>query len=774
MGYVESVAVGHGVLAGAAGHHRPVAPDGVGVDPQKLLPPLDRPGLVRRPRLLHALAAVGDDVPLLLVVAPAGYGKTTLLGQWVLTGPRPFGWVHLDPSDNDPIRLLRHVALALHQIRPVGDPVWRALSSPTAVPLGAALPRLLSATTAGGACWTLVLDDLDVLAPSLGADVLLAFADGLPPGCRLAVSSRNRPATGLSRLRTQGRCAEIGPGALAFTADEAGAVFAGTGVRISGRAVQGLLRRTEGWPAGVYLAALALRGSPDPDAAAGDIAGSDTVIVDYFREEVLTRESAGTVRFLLRTAPLEQMSGPLCDAVLGRTGSAVRLADIERRNLFVVPVGRGRDWYRYHRLFGEMLVSELRHREPDEEIRVHRRASAWYAEQGLVEPAVAHALAGDDTMRAAGLVARYGQPFFNAGRVHTVRRWLRSLAEGALDSHPPLAVVAGWIWALTGDASRAQRCLLAAERGVDADAGHRWLDEGPPPAGAAGAAATARLRAALAPLGVERMLVDARRAHELEQPGGDWYPMASLLLGMAELLNGAADPAVNALERAAHYGRADQRSSASFALAQLSLLAAGRGEASAAQTYAAESWELVRSARMEDHLPSIATYTARATVALHRRDARAARHEVGRALRLYTDPSPVAFPWLAVQMSIALGRLLLDLGDHPAARLKEMEARRYLARLLTEGALRGSYERFAADLAHRGWGMRSPSAMTLTAAELRVLQLLPTHLRLSEIAEQLFISRNTVKSQVAAVYGKLRASSRAEAVREARKLGLLD
>jgi LuxR family maltose regulon positive regulatory protein len=735
--------------------------------PSKVVRPLDRPRLVRRDHLLRAFAAVDDDVPLVLLVAPSGYGKTTALSQWAREDGRSFGWVRLDESDNDPVSLLRHIALALHQIHPLEDAVWRALASPNVSPLGVVVPRLVASAIASGAPWMLVLDDFHALTGTIGMDVVVALAKDLPSGCHIVVASRSRPALRLGRLRSQGKLVEFGTQDLSFTDEEARAVLTGAGIDLPPEAVAALARRTEGWPAGVYLAALSVHGAVDVAAAAAEIAGTDKYIVDYFREEVLDRVSAETIRFLLRTAVLDEMSGPLCDAVLGHTGSATWLAEIESRNLFLVPQDHDSRWYRYHRLFGEMLLSELRRREPGEEQRIHRRAAAWYEEHGPPDRAIAHALAGQDTPAAARLVAAYCQRFYNAGQIYTVRGWLEQLNDGALDDHPGLAVDAGWIWALSGDAVRAQRCLRVAEHGPP--------DTAPPPDGSASlASGVARLRAALAPLGVERMLADARRAFELEPPAGPWYAQAGVVYGAALLFNGEPEAAAKAWERAAYFGRAKQPSAASFALAQMSLLAAERGDWSAARDYAAESWTLIETAGLPEYTSSLPAYLARAGMAVHHGDVAAARHHVGRALRLYVSPSPTAFPWLAAQTAIVLGRILLDLDDHPAARLKLAEAGRHLNRLLTEGVLRDQHRRLAADLARHDGGPRVPSAMTLTAAEMRVLDLLPTHLNLAEIADELHTSRNTVKSQVAAVYRKLRATSRAEAVREGRSAGLID
>jgi len=363
--------------------------------------------MVHRERLLQAFAAIADDVPLVLLVAPSGYGKTTVLSQWTAEDDRRFGWAHLDESDNDPVFLLRHIALALHQIHPVDEAVWRALAAPNVSLPGVVLPRLVVSVTAGGGRWVLVLDDFHVLAGTIGMDLVIALANDLPSGCHLVVASRSHPGSKLSRMRSQGKCVEFRTEHLRFTEDEAAAVMASPGTRLSAEAVPALVHRTEGWPVGVYLAALSAHGTVDD--AAGGIAGADRFIVDYFREEVLTREAAETVRFLLRSAVLDEMSGPLCDAALGRSGSASWLANIESRNLFIVPLDSDGRWYRYHRLFGEMLLSELRRREPGEEPLIHRRAAAWYEEHGRPERAITHALAGHDTSTAAHLVSAHGQ-----------------------------------------------------------------------------------------------------------------------------------------------------------------------------------------------------------------------------------------------------------------------------------------------------------------------------------------------------------------------------
>jgi LuxR family maltose regulon positive regulatory protein len=416
-------------------------------------------------------------------------------------------------------------------------------------------------------------------------------------------------------------------------------------------------------------------------------------------------------------------------------------------------------------LFAEMLLAELRRREPAEELQLHRRAAAWYEANGQIERAVAHALAGQDTAAAARLVTMYGQRTFSVGLIATVQRWLSALNDGALDSYPPLAVNAAWIWAVSGEPAKAYRCLRAAE--------HGRFDGIPPDGSTSMESAIARIRAVLAPYGAEQMRADAHRAVDLEPPAGPWHVLSTTVLGVAEMLNGATEAARTALERADVLGREPQPVIAAFALAQLSLLTADRGDWPAAEASAAASATLVGALRLSDYMPSLITYAANAQVAVHRRDVPGARQCLGNAMRLYAVPSPEAVPWLAAQSAIVLGRILLDLGDIDAARVKATDARRHLTGMLNHGIL-GDQHQHLVDALDRHLGQPRPiGGMTITPAEQRVLQLLPTHLTLGEIGEQLHISRNTAKAHTVSVYRKLSASTRAEAVRQARSLGLL-
>jgi LuxR family maltose regulon positive regulatory protein len=722
-----------------------------------------RKGVAARAGLLRRLATIPDDVPLVLLVAPAGYGKTTALSQWSAADDRGFAWVTVDEADRDPVALAGRIAIELDRIEPLDPAVFRALAVGTGSRHLTALPHLLASLAKWTQPGVLVLDDVHELRSAEAMNYLRALIAGLPTGFHIAVGSRLELPLG--RLRSEHRCVEFGPDDLAFTEEEARAVLVGTGVDCSNDDLRSLVRRTEGWPAGVYLAAVAIREAPSTAVAATGIAGDDPLMVNYFRDHLLARESPETVRFLMRTAPLGQMCGSLCDQVLGPSGSTLRLAEAARRNLFVVPLDRRGEWYRYHRLLADMLLSELRRREPDEEFRVHRRAAAWYEERGRSEEAIAHAIASRDTLAAARLVNRHTRDFVGAGRFRTARGWLDALDDDGLVSYPPLAVTAAWMFTFDGDPIRAQQCLRAAERSSF---------DGPLPDGSSSlTSAIMVLRAALGALGVDRMVLDATAAVELEPPGSPWHPAAMAALGVAHALSGAPERAVKELDLAARLGREAQRHAAATAFAQLSLLAAERNDWPDAEKNAGQALEVINTGDVRDRLFSILGFAAAARVAAHKADRAAAQRHAVAALRRYATPSTAAVPWLSAQVSITLGETFLDLGDFAAARYRVEEARRHLTRLLSEGTLRHQLRRLSAGLARQGGHIRVLSPMTLSTAEIRVLQLLPTHLSLGEIGDELHTSRSTVKTQVAAVYGKLQCSTRTEAVRRGRDLGLL-
>jgi LuxR family maltose regulon positive regulatory protein len=725
----------------------------------RLSAPIHRPGLVRRSRLLERLSLTSAQ-PLVVLVAPAGYGKTTALAQWVEADHRDAMWVTVETSDNDPARMLDQIGIALRHLE--GDSALVARPRPSR---GLTVADLVEQVRKRGRPVLLALDDLHHLQRTPVPNLLVELATRLPAGSQVAMASRTHSPLRLGRLRAERLCVEFGPADLAFDASEAAEVFARAATNVSPEDVLRLLDRTEGWPAGIYLAAVALRDRVDLTAAPDRFSGDDAYIADFFRDELMAGESPETVRFLLRTSVLGSLSAELSDAVLGTSDSADRLAEIEQRNLFLVPLDHRREWYRYHRLFAETLTAELRRREPGEEQRVHRRAADWYEQQGMVEQAVAHWSAGSEPTKVAGLGARYGRPFVASGRIATVRGWFEAIGPEAVESDPPAALTAAWTYALSGDPARAHRFLLAAGRaeftGPMPD-GHASLRSG-----------VTLLRATMGSRGIERMRVDALEAVELEPPGSPFHPAAALTLGVADLLSGSADDASKHLEQAALLGREHGRASAQLALAELALLALDRHDDAKADDYARKAHEVMTAGDLQNDMLSVLTHlvTAQAHLRAQRRDA--ARHELGTSVRLYLAAPATAIPWLATQTALVLGEVSLQLEDVTAAHTRLEDARLQLARLPTEGILRNRLNALSEALTQARVRGARPSAMALTPAEERVLRLLPTHLSLSEIGDELHVTRHTVKSQVVSIYRKLQASTRTEAVNRARELGLL-
>ena len=329
----------------------------------KLRRPVVRPGTVPRSSLIDRLAR--DDLrPIVSVVAPPGYGKTTLLSQWAARNRQSFAWVSLDERDNDPKVLLSYVAEALDAVQPVGERVFEALASPVSSVPGSVVPRLGSAFWSMTTPVVLVLDDVHLLHNTECRDALSVLADHVPAGSRLVLAGRDEPPLRVARLRAEGRLLEIGADDLALTRQEATALLRVAGLALGEDEVAALHRRTEGWPAGLYLAALYLKEGGPVETAAVSFGGDDRLVSEYMESEFLARISARHRVFLTRTAVLDRMCGSLCEAVLAEPRSAAVLAELAGSNLLLVPLDRRGVWYRYHHLFRDMLLAELERLEP--------------------------------------------------------------------------------------------------------------------------------------------------------------------------------------------------------------------------------------------------------------------------------------------------------------------------------------------------------------------------------------------------------------------------
>jgi LuxR family maltose regulon positive regulatory protein len=742
---------------------RPVRVGGAAYDliATKLLRPLVRPGTIRRSSLPERLAR-DDSHPIVSVVAPAGYGKTTLLSQWAETDGQAFAWVSVDDTDNDPRVLLTYIAAALDAVEPVGQRVFDALAAPDSSVLGSVVPRLSNAFASITSPVTLVLDDVHLLHNRECQAALSVLAEHVPPGSRLVLASRDQPPVRVARLRAAGKILEIGVGDLSLTAGEATSLLAAAEVVLGREDLAELHRRTEGWAAGLYLAALYLREGGSLPGMAASFGGDDRFVSDYVESEFLARISRRQRAFLTRTAVLERMSGPLCEAVLDLPGAGAVLAELASSNLLLVPLDRRGQWYRYHHLFRDMLRAELERTEPGLVPVLRHRAASWCQRHDLPEEALEYAMAAADVEAAACLIDELCAPTYVQARITTLQRWLRWLEErGGMEGHPIAAVYASIVAAASGRPAEAERW---------ADAVDRWLyqDTSRPADPYAEARATV-LRFTLCRDGVEQMRADADDAMRRYVAVGTMPPSVPNAQGIARVLCGDLDGGDAFLEYAVRIGDRGAPDVLVRALSQRALVAMERHRWDQAETMASQARSVLQRAGIEKFSLLCAV---QARLAVHRGDIPAARREIASAQEL-RPLLTYALPHLAIQFRIEFIRVHLALSDLAGARTLMREVDELLERRPRMGILVGEAEALRTQLS-RERGSGSAGASTLTTAELRLLPLLATHMSFPEIAAELFLSPNTVKSQAMSIYRKLGASSRHQAVTRSRELGLLE
>jgi LuxR family maltose regulon positive regulatory protein len=713
---------------------------------------------VARGRLVAHLRGA-SDAPLVLAVAPAGYGKTTVLAEWAERDGRPFAWIGLRREHDDVGRLLSSIAVALEEIEPVGGEV---LARSARRGQGAELfTQHLARSLAARRPFVLVLDDAHLLEAPAAFRALEVLVEHMPPGSQLALASRTEPeGFPVGRLRTHRRLVELRTRDLAMTRTEAGLLLAGLGLRPGD--IDTLLARTEGWPAGLYLAALSLRDEPDRGRALARFAGDDRFVADYLRDELLAELPGDRLRFLRRTSVLEDLTGPLCDAVLARPGSGGTLRELARANVMLVPLDRADARYRYHGLFAEMLRGELRRLEPQYEAEAHRRASAWHAERGDLERAIHHATSADDVPAAGDLLWRAAPEYVMSGRDAAVRRWLESFGTEQIASEPRLALAAATSAFAVGDRDRVDHWCAAAERGMHRDGA------GPFPGGDS---AIAVLRAFVARDGLAAMDADAAAAAERVRDDMPWRAICCLMRGAAHHLAGEAGDARAHLEDGARRAAVAAPVIQVLCLAHLGVLASDDGDAATAELSIARARRQLERLGLRGHPLCAFVLAASALDRAHRGRVDEARRDTrdgSRLLALLAD----AAPWYDAATRLLLARAALRLGDVVGARTLLAEASRIVPQAPAPVLSAWLEECWARADSFSATAILGPSS--LTTAELRVLQLLPTHLSFREIAADLHVSANTIKTHAHAVYRKLDASSRTEAVANARQVGLLD
>jgi LuxR family transcriptional regulator, maltose regulon positive regulatory protein len=690
--------------------------------------PLGR--VVRRPALVQRLA---DPMapPLAVLVAPAGYGKTTLLRDWARRDERPFAWVTVDERDNDGERLRDSVGSAVDAA--VGDDA--------------------------DAAFVLVVDDAHALVRGSGVDALAEIANELPAPATLAVASRRELALPVARMRAQQLVTEIGPRDLAMTRTEAARLLADAGHLLDADTLDALLRRTEGWPVALALAALYLgdRGSRPNLTRFG---GADRLVADYVRDEVLRDLPDDKRTFVVRTSTVDTLTGPLCDALLDRRDSASVLDALAREGL-VMPVDRTGERYRYHRLVRDTLRAELRHREPDLEPEMHRRASAWHGSAGDIDRAVHHALTAGDAGAAADLVWSNVPASVADGQTGALERWLSRFSEYQISRHPRLALAAAGCELVRGQGHLVEHWASLAAR-AQRPAGSRGIVE----------VGVALMRAAIAREGPERMREDAGWAYELQPAGGACRAFACFLGGVASHLLEDRDEATRQLEEGARNAAVLAPQVHALCLSQLAVLALERAD-----------WDEVAElstrarAQVDRHglrtAPTTALVLAVSAVArAHRGRIEEARCDLQDAARLQATLTDFT-AWYGVEVHILLARAALRLSDASFARVHLNEATRMLRRATGAVALQRWFDETLGQL-EAFTPPESAQPAPMTAAELRILRYLPTHLSFREIAEQTQVSANTVKTQANAVYRKFGVACRSDAVARARGCGLLD
>jgi LuxR family maltose regulon positive regulatory protein len=703
---------------------------------------------VARPRLNALLDSV-PETRLTVLVAPAGWGKTTALAEWLRSQPMPCGWVSLDAGDGDLTRFWRYLLLAIeHAGSAAATDALRRLDAPGIDVAQEVLPVLVNGLAQHGGGLVLVLDDYHVISAAEVHRSLSLLLDRAPPPLHLVITSRVDPPLALSRLRVAGQLLDIRADQLRFTLHEAGHLLERASAGLPARQVERLVARTEGWAAGLQLAALRLADRSGPARAdfVERFTGVDRHVIDYLGEEVLAGLTEELREFLLRTSVLRRICAPLAYAVTGRRDAAILLDRVEHANLFLVPLDEQGRWYRYHQLFRDLLRHELMRTGIDEPAELHRRAAEWYAAHDDAEESVEHAVESGDADLLARLVAGAWRREFNLGQLQTVQSWLDALPSEVVVGEPRLTVAQVWLHLDAGRLDEGDAVLRRAET-VSPEDGHLRTLRSLHTYKAGDIPAAERLLAATIRDATDPFL----------------NTVADLIRGMCALWSGRAVAAAQVLDRAAGRARQhDNRLARTFALggAALAFVEAGNPVEAAALLRSADdeladgfaaahfvaAFPALAAARLAlaQGRPDDARGAAEAAVALARRGA--GRVELAAALLTAAavgDAQPL----------VAEARTVLRSCPDPGPTVRDWLAR---------------HERTSqASHAHR------PVADELTDRERDILALLPGPQSQRELAEALFVSPNTMKTHLRAIYRKLGAESRTEAVLRARSLGLL-
>ena len=743
-----------------ARHARAAAP-AFGCLPSKLRPPRPHVELVAREALVAKLRKSTE--PLVLVSAPAGSGKTVTLTQWLGAESRPAIWLRLDGADNDPLVLLRCLAVALDQTLGV-DPEIHELLQLRHPPLGDRVLPGLAAAVAAAPPFVLVLDDAQLVENEEPWAYVALALENLPEGAQVVVASRADPPLPLGKLRARGELLEVRFGDLAFDRAEALALLRLHGAGEGGAAVAALLEATEGWATGLYLASQTARGQ-SPDEWLPAVRGDQRAIAGYLLDEVLERQPADLQRFLLETAILDELTAPLCAAVTGRAGAGAVLARLARENLFVSALDERDERFRFHHRFADLLRARLKRLEPERSDDLQRRAAAWHEAHGELEPAIRHYLAAGDVAATVGLTPTIVETLGNAGLVETPRRILSLYTEEQLLTHPDLAIAAGWYYTTAGGTRDEETHWTRIMT-------HYRFDDGPTATSAASLRSSwLILIGVIMPHGLSEMRRLCEEALRLEPQPGDWRAFAESNLAYCYYLAGASERAArvwrDSLRGRPYAGTLMEDDFSTWNLAMVAHIAEddGRWDEAAELLTEVERRRPSMGLDQEPHPHWLPHLLARLRLMSHQGDP-----DTIAFVRLIDD---FARPMVGQTASgilvvgVLLGEVALEQGDVVTARRWCDEALGALAEWPDAGVF-GKRAKALKDALER-----RVMAEPITPAEQRVLELLPTRLTVAHLADRLFLSQPTVKAHLRAIYRKLEVGTREEAVERARELGLL-
>lgn len=737
----------------------------------KLFRPNPRHQTVQRTRL-HDLLRQGRMVPLTLIVAPAGWGKSTLVADWLVRERVAAGWVSLDGGDADPKRFWRYLLLAADQAgSAAGAAALRRLDAPGSDVLRDVLPAFVNELTSSEHPLVLVFDDYHLVTSAKVHASVATLLDRCPPQLHLALITRADPPLQLSRLRVRGDLVELRAEHLRFSLDEALEFFNNRlGTRLSERDVHRLLARTEGWAAGLQLAALRLRDRTDPSAFIERFTGADWHIVTYFGEEVLTSQPPRVREFLLLTSVLNRLCASLCNTLTGRADAAELISEIHRANLFLIPLDDDRRWFRYHHLFAELLRHELARTAPQQPSALHKCAAQWYADHGDVAEAIGHAIASGDASLSRRLIAAHWRQPFNAGQLETVRMWLDALPAELVAADASLSAARVWIALDTGRLEEVGAALDAAEASGRPDlhlmvlrALHMYKS------GDVGRAAG---RLGEIPLSADDPFIAT--VHRLVQ-------------GISSMWLADSSSARELLAEAARRAEADgNRLAYIYAQGCQALIAENRGDLALADSLVLDAESAIAETLSDLHFVAMFPRLAGARIASRQGDwdraqsAAAAAVELGRRGAGRVELAAALLTAAAVSRTAPPSPATRDPGWAPGAAESTLsdphalvaEARGILRHCPDPGPLVTTWladgERAEAART-RQEGMIEP----LTDRELAILRLLPAPTPQRELASALFVTPNTLKTHLRAIYRKLGAESRGEAVIRARERGLI-